>query len=72
MGADWLIYQDLDDLIRACRGGKAGIRKFDTSCFSAEYVTGLEDGYLDQLQAVRSDEVRSRRRDVGSRRMAGA
>ena len=72
LGADWLIYQDLQDLIRACRGGKAGIRKFDTSCFSAEYVTGLEDGYLEQLQAVRSDEVRTRRRDVNSRRLVGA
>ncbi len=70
LGADWLIYQDLKDLIRACRGGKAGVRKFDTSCFSAEYVTGLEEGYLEGLQAARSDEVRSRRRDLDPARLA--
>jgi amidophosphoribosyltransferase len=69
LDADWLIYQDLDDLINACQGGKAGVRRFDTSCFSAEYVTELEDGYLERLQAARSDGVRSERRDQESARL---
>ena len=64
LGADWLIYQDLPDLINACRGGKADIKQFDTSCFSGKYVTELEDGYLEQLQAARSDGVRAKRRDM--------
>ena len=55
LGADRLIYQELDDLIEACREGNAGITRFDTSCFSGEYVTGVEDGYLDELQSKRSD-----------------
>jgi amidophosphoribosyltransferase len=55
LGADKLIYQGLDDLIEACREGNTGITQFDTSCFSGEYVTGVEDGYLEDIQQQRSD-----------------
>jgi len=58
LGADRLIYQGLDDLIEACREGNAGITRFDTSCFSGEYVTGVEDGYLEDLQTRRSDQAK--------------
>jgi amidophosphoribosyltransferase len=58
LGADRLIYQGLDDLIEACREGNAGITRFDTSCFSGEYVTGVEDGYLEELQTRRSDQAK--------------
>jgi amidophosphoribosyltransferase len=58
LGADRLIYQGLDDLIAACREGNAGITRFDTSCFSGEYVTGVEEGYLEDLQARRSDQAK--------------
>ncbi len=34
IGADWLIYQDLDDLEHAVRHDNAKIKDFDTSCFS--------------------------------------
>jgi len=56
--ADRLIYQGLDDLIEACGEGNAGITRFDTSCFSGEYVTGVEDGYLEDLQTRRSDQAK--------------
>ena len=62
LGADWLIYQDLPDLIEACREGNDRIRQFDTSCFSGQYVTGVQDGYLEKLQVQRSDQARSERR----------
>jgi amidophosphoribosyltransferase len=62
LGADWLIYQDLDDLIEACREGNEKIQHFDTSCFSAEYVTGVKEGYLERLESQRSDEARKKRR----------
>ncbi len=63
IGADWLIYQDLDDLVAACRHDDARIEEFDTSCFSGQYVTGdVTPEYLDRLQRARSDEARSRRR----------
>lgn len=62
LGADWLIYQELDDLIEACREGNPSIEQFDTSCFSAEYVTGVEDGYLESIQERRSDQAKTERR----------
>jgi amidophosphoribosyltransferase len=67
IGADWLIYQDLDDLVAACRHDDARIAEFDTSCFSGEYVTGdVTPEYLEQLQLERSDEAKARR-NAGSR-----
>lgn len=62
LGADWLIYQRLDDLVDACREGNPRISRFDTSVFSGEYVTGVDDGYLEQLELSRSDEAKRDRR----------
>ncbi len=51
IGADWLVYQDLDDLVSACRHDDAQVTEFDTSCFSGEYVTGdVTPEYLERLQ----------------------
>lgn len=66
IGADRLIYQNLDELEKACRGKNDIIDGFDSSCFSGEYVTGLEDGYLEELEARRADSVRRRRRQSGA------
>jgi len=64
IGADWLIYQDLEDLVAACRHDDARIEEFDTSCFSGEYVTGdVTPEYLEKLRLERSDEAKSQRRD---------
>jgi len=64
IGADWLIYQDLEDLVAACRHDQASIEEFDTSCFSAKYVTGdVTDDYLGRLILERADAVKARRRD---------
>ena len=65
LGADWLIYQDLADLENACREGNEKVARFDTSCFSGTYVTGVGEGYLERLQAIRSDHARSLRRAHG-------
>lgn len=67
IGADWLIYQDLEDLIQACREGNPSLTRFDTSCFSNEYVTGVDSEYLEQLELTRSDEAKSNRRERGER-----
>ena len=65
IGADWLIYQDLDDLVHAVRHDNAKITDFDTSCFSGEYVTGdVTPEYLRRLQGERSDEAKQQRRDA--------
>ena len=64
IGADWLIYQDLDDLIAACRHEDSRIEAFDTSCFSGEYVTGdVTPAYLERLQLERSDAAKLARRE---------
>ena len=61
IGADWLIYQDLDDLIRAVRYDNGDITNFDTSCFSGEYVTGdISPEYLARLEEQRSDRAKNR------------
>lgn len=65
LGADWLVYQRLDDLIEACGEGNPRIERFDTSCFSNEYVTGLDSGYLEQLSLIRSDEAKRDRAAAG-------
>ena len=62
IGADRLIYQDLDDLIEAVRKGNPAIQHFDTSCFSKEYITGdIDDAYLDRTEALRNDNAQAER-----------
>ncbi len=62
LGCDWLIYQDLTDLEAAVAGPKFPGRKFDSSCFNGEYVTGIEPGYFERIQQLRSDEAKKKRR----------
>jgi amidophosphoribosyltransferase len=63
IGADRLIYQDLDDLVRACLHHDSHIEHFDASCFSGEYVTGdITPAYLQRLQEERSDQAKESRR----------
>jgi len=59
LGADWLIYQRLDDLIDAVAEGNLDLKHFDTSCFSGEYVTDFDTNYLKNLELARSDQARS-------------
>jgi amidophosphoribosyltransferase len=67
IGADWLIYQDLSDLIQACVHDHSSIKEFDTSCFSGQYVTGdVTPEYLARLQTERSDSAKASRREAGS------
>ncbi|MGY6631714.1 MAG: amidophosphoribosyltransferase [Wenzhouxiangella sp.] len=65
IGADRLIYQDLDALVEAVRGKNQKLAGFDTSCFSGEYVTELDPGYLEALEKKRSDVNRQARRQSG-------
>ena len=62
LGCDWLIYQDLADLEAAVAGPKHPGRRFDSSCFSGEYVTGIEPGYFERIQQLRSDDAKRKRR----------
>ncbi|MBI1886917.1 MAG: amidophosphoribosyltransferase [Nitrosomonadales bacterium] len=54
IGADRLIYQDLDDLKAAVRKVNPGITNFDASCFDGHYITGdITPQYLDMVEARR-------------------
>ncbi|WJW74509.1 amidophosphoribosyltransferase [Thiohalobacter sp. IOR34] len=65
IGADRLIFQDLDDLVQAVQKGNARLSRFDTSVFSGEYVTGDVDGeYLEHLRQLRNDSVKQARREA--------
>ena len=64
IGADWLVYQDLPDLIAAVAEGNEKLTQFDASCFSGEYVTGVEPTYLSELEFARSDAAKLQRRQA--------
>ncbi|WP_417665576.1 amidophosphoribosyltransferase [Pseudidiomarina sp.] len=57
--ADGLIYQELDDLIAAVQQENKEIKRFETSVFNGEYITGdINQSYLDRLDAARNDVAR--------------
>jgi len=60
VGADWLVYQDVDDLIEAVRYDKHPIETFESCCFTGDYITGdVDTKYLDSLQQQRADHVKN-------------
>lgn len=62
IGADWLVYQDLEDLLKSVSKGSDQVMAFDASCFSGEYVTGdISQAYLEQLELMRSDDAKDKR-----------
>jgi amidophosphoribosyltransferase len=60
IGADWMVYQDLDDLVEACLGaGDNNIVTFDCSCFDGVYVTGgITNEYLNRIEKSRNDNAK--------------
>ncbi|WP_428086513.1 amidophosphoribosyltransferase [Candidatus Thioglobus sp.] len=61
IGADKLIYQDLNDLIWCVQQGNKNITQFDCSCFNGEYVTAdIDQNYLDDVEAARADCVKEK------------
>ena len=62
IGADKMIYQDLQDLIDAVQKGNTKIKHFDTSCFNKEYVTNdIDDAYLERINQLRNDDAQAKR-----------
>lgn len=65
IGADYLIYQDIDDLIAASQEGNPDIEGFDCSVFTGEYVTGdIDQNYFDWLDKMRNDKAKSKRQNA--------
>jgi amidophosphoribosyltransferase len=62
IGADWLVYQDLDDLVASSAEGSPKIKEFDCAVFNGDYVTGdVSQPYLDRIAAERNDANKSKK-----------
>lgn len=60
LGADRLVFQDLQDLMDSVREGNSKLEHFDCSVFNGEYVTkDVSRDYLDQLELFRSDAAKN-------------
>ena len=63
IGADWLVFQDIEDLIQCSLEGNSQVDGFDCSVFNKEYVTGdIDDDYLMSVHNARNDTAQSQRR----------
>ncbi len=54
IGANGLVYQNLEDLEQSIRDLNPKMRRFESSCFNGDYVTGdIDATYLDRLRQSR-------------------
>jgi amidophosphoribosyltransferase len=59
IGADRLIYQNLEDLVDAVSQDNPDLSVFDCSCFNGEYITGgVDQDYLKKLEQRRNDNAK--------------
>lgn len=58
IGADGLIFLDLEELIQIAREGNSSIEKFESAIFTGEYLTGDESAYIKEAAALRNDETK--------------
>ena len=59
IGADAVIFQDLDDLKDAITEAAPELKSFETSIFDGRYITGdITDEYLRALEAQRNDAAK--------------
>ncbi len=62
IGSDWLLYQDLDDLIESAHEGNPHITGWDCSVFNGKYITGdIDAAYLSSLEKARSDDNKAKK-----------
>jgi amidophosphoribosyltransferase len=66
IGADALIYQDLEALRQAVRTLNPALTQFDTSCFDGHYITGdISAEYLDGVEQARGKPAKGGHDDGG-------
>ncbi|ORY97181.1 amidophosphoribosyltransferase [Syncephalastrum racemosum] len=59
IGADKVIYQNLEDLVQSVRNYNPAIDTFDTSVFDSCYVTGdVDEQYMAYIEGERGDEAK--------------
>ncbi len=67
IGADWLIYQDLEDLIASSAEGNSQLTQFDCAVFDGNYVANdVSAEYLERIATARNDVNKSKLEDTGS------
>ncbi|QTE84994.1 amidophosphoribosyltransferase [Shewanella algae] len=68
IGADGIIFQDLNDLVEAVRMENPDIKRFETSVFDGHYITkDVDQAYLDHLTQLRNDDAKANRnKDIGT------
>ncbi|TIA91229.1 hypothetical protein E3P99_01191 [Wallemia hederae] len=61
IGADKVIFQTLDGLVRSCSSLNEDIQQYDCSVFTGQYITGGVDvAYLEHLENLRADNVKNK------------
>jgi len=68
IGADGLVYQDIESLKTSVRELSDGrLSSFDASCFDGNYITGdISPEYLDEIEAVRNGSPKKSSEDGGA------
>lgn len=66
IGADWLVYQDLQDVYDAINEAAFSpedrVKQFEASIFTGKYITGgVSEAYLNALAENRSDETKQKK-----------
>lgn len=70
IGADQVFYQNLEDLVDACSSTSdesmtsSAINNFEVGVFSGNYITGVEQSYLDYLEDIRGKNQRLKEREL--------
>ncbi|KAH9070967.1 amidophosphoribosyltransferase [Lactarius deliciosus] len=72
IGADLVIFQTLPDLVTSVRQLNPSIERFECSVFDGDYVTGgVDAAYLDHLEGIRSDNMKTKAAGEWARERAG-
>ena len=73
IGADHLVYQDVDALKQAVRDINPALLHFEASCFDGEYITGdITSQYLDLIERARLSPQSQSERDSAGDAVDGA
>jgi amidophosphoribosyltransferase len=70
IGADAVIYQDLDALKAAVREANPALNEFETSCFDGRYITGdITPEYLEAIEDSRNAGRQDTEEDDGQNQL---
>lgn len=59
IGADLVMFQTIEDLVKSCQQFNPSIKQFECSVFTGKYVTGdVDDAYLQSLVDLRNDNAK--------------